>query len=317
MTNVHIDKRDLLAQLMAIKDWRHPFDFGEKKVVSFEREELGPWNKWRADVSRRSIEMVMDVDKFSILDLACNDGYYSFQLADKAKSVVGLDARDECIKRARLIKQYYGYSNFEFKQVDLRGYDFKIEDTNNIFNLVLCYGILYHLTDPYDFLKRVSKVTNNTLSLSTFLCNSKLPILTVTKEDVTRPGSGLDAISTLPSHQAVVRLLYGVGFDLVMRYIPYKLSLYHHFEWGHFFAVKLGCRSKDDYIKLHNVRANYNRFTNKDQLVLCGDMYDISGLRRTSTSNSCNFFQYDYFIYKIRRRIKKQFHSTSFLRKTH
>lgn len=308
MVNKNSNKEKILQEILTIKDWRHPFDLGGNKVLSLERKELGVWNKWRSEISQRSIRQVMDANSFSILDLACNDGYFSFQLHDMASHVLGVDAREEAIRRANLLKQYYEYSSYEFKTADLRNYGLKSEDMENAFDLILCYGMLYHLTDPYDFLKRIFKFTKDTLSLSTFLSsNSRFPVLFVTKEDVRRPGSGLDPISMRPTHQAVVRLLYGAGFDLVLRFIPRRLSLYHHLEWGHFFGIKLNGRLKDEYIKKHNIQKKYNRFIRKDQLILCKDVYDINAQKQIDAPGCFSPFGYQLFMHKLKRKIHTQF----------
>jgi SAM-dependent methyltransferase len=271
MANNKIEKKIILEELLMIKDWKHPFNLGEDTAVSLERKELGSWNKWRAVVSAKSLGLVMDTKNVSILDLACNDGYFSFELADIAKRVVGLDGRAEHVRRAHLLKKYFGYDNFMFKEADLRTYNLTEEGE---FDLVLCYGILYHLTDPFAFLKRIFAVTKSTLSLSTFLNADERPTLVLYKEDVSMPGSGLDPISTRPSYQAVVRLLYGVGFDLVLRYVPYKLNQYNHSEWGQFFGIKLDKRKVEEYIEKHQVRKVYDRYKKEDQLILCEDIYD-------------------------------------------
>lgn len=296
------EKEGMLDELLSIKDWRHPYRFAGNPV-SLERKELGVWNTYRVEVSKHSIETVMKKDKISILDLACNDGFYGFQLADKAGSVLGVDARKDCIGRANLIKNYYGYKNYNFKEADLRNPDFfESVDVKSGFDLVLCYGILYHVTDPYFFLKRIFNLVNDTLSLSTFLSKSKYPVLTVKKEDISMPGSGLDPISMMPTASAVVRILYQAGFDLVMRYIPYKTSIYNHLEWGHFFAVKLGKRSADDYCKERNVKTKYDRYSQKDQLVLCQDNWDLNGRKSTRREFSLNPSIFRYVIQNIQRR---------------
>lgn|GEM_PF-3406017 len=213
-----------------------------------------------------------------------------------------MDAREECIRRANLIKRYYGYINFEFKKVDLRKDDLKKEKDNGAFDLVLCYGILYHLTDPYNFLKQVFKATKEILSLSTFLNHREEPVLTVAKEDISKPGSGLDHISVRPSHSAVVRLLYEVGFDLVLRYVPYKLSFYNNLEWGHYFGIKLGNRESRNYNKKHNIQEKYNRFTRKDQLIVCKDLYDINGNNLIGKPISFKPILIQYFFQKIKHK---------------
>lgn len=280
------EKEIILRQILSLKGWRHAFDLGNKIKLSLERPELGPWSLWRAKVSSAALGKVVDKDKFSILDLACNDGFFSFQFAGRATRVLGLDVKKEFIDRANLLKRYYGYENFEFRQADLKSYLHGNDNTKEEFDIVLCYGLIYHLTDLYAFLKDVFSVTRNVLSLSTFLNDIERPVLTVKKEDISLPGSGLDPIAMVPSHQATVRLLYGVGFDLVLRYIPYRLNIFGHHEWGHFLGIKLKEEPKEVYLKRHSVKENYSRFPKHDQLVLCKDIWDINGSKRIGSSFS-------------------------------
>jgi len=267
-------KDEIFSELTEINDWKHPFDFIKDNLEKFERSELSDWNKWRASVSLNAIESVMDLDKYSLADFACNDGFFSFQIADKVTKGFGFEARDEALRRANLIKDYYGYKNFNFKKVDLRNFDMEKELGTEVFDLSLCYGVLYHVTDPFQLLKNIKKVTKHALSISTFLNTYEEPVLTLYKEDISMPGSGLEIISTRPSYQAVIRMLYGVGFDLVLRYVPYKLSICHHQHWGQFFGVNLRGKLEEEYCTKHNVRSEYNHSLKEDQLILCNDVYE-------------------------------------------
>jgi len=269
-----INREEILDQLLQINDWKHPFEFLQNNESLFERRELCDWNNWRSEVALKAIESAVDLPQFSLIDVACNDGFFSFQLSDKVAKGLGLEVRTEALRRANLVKKYYGREQFEFKQADLRVFDLENELGFESFDVCLCYGVLYHVTDPFRFLEKISKVTKHILSLSTFINTYEEPVLTLYKEDINMPGSGLDLISTRPSYQAIVRMLYGVGFDLVLRYVPYQLGAYHHQHWGHFFGVKLGSRSKEDYIEKHCVSQNYDRTKKEDQLILCLDVYE-------------------------------------------
>ena len=71
-----ISHRDnILNELTKIRDWRHPFEFIQNKKELFERPELCDWNNWRAGVAQKALDRVVDAPQFSLVDLACNDGF--------------------------------------------------------------------------------------------------------------------------------------------------------------------------------------------------------------------------------------------------
>lgn len=96
-----------------------------------------------------------------VLDVGCNCGGFSF-LAQRAgaKEVVGIDIRQENIEQAKAIQRYLGIDNITFA----------IENINNItpekygqFDLVILAGIAYHLVNPIESFKIISKVCSDVM----------------------------------------------------------------------------------------------------------------------------------------------------------
>lgn len=104
-----------------------------------------------------------------ILDLGCLEGGYSVAFTRMgAKEVVGIEVRTANMKRCSLVKQCLGLENLHFHQEDVR--NVKSEWLGK-FDIVFAAGILYHLDDPYTFLKNVSEMTLDFALIDTHIAN--------------------------------------------------------------------------------------------------------------------------------------------------
>ena len=85
------------------------------------------------------------LDGWSALDVGCNAGFYSFELARRGAEVTGMDADEHYLAQARWARDLYGLED----RVELRRqtvYDLARSDES--FDLVLFMGVLYHLRHP-------------------------------------------------------------------------------------------------------------------------------------------------------------------------
>lgn len=101
-----------------------------------------------------------------VLDLACEEGLYSIELARCGATVLGVEGRAENVARARLAAAATGLDRCEFVQSDVR--DLTRERYGG-FDLVLNIGILYHLDAPdlFGFLEQVARMCDGVMVLST------------------------------------------------------------------------------------------------------------------------------------------------------
>jgi SAM-dependent methyltransferase len=100
--------------------------------------------------------------KLRVADLGCLEGGYAVEFAKLGFETVGIEAREENIEKCNFVKADLGLANLSFVKDDVRNLA-----NYGKFDIVLCYGLLYHLNDPINFLQIVSDCTNKLLFLNT------------------------------------------------------------------------------------------------------------------------------------------------------
>lgn len=99
------------------------------------------------------------------VDLACHQGYFTMALAERgAARVTGIDARDDHVADARLIAEAKALSNVAIVQSDVHHLPY---DTLGTHDLVLCFGLIYHLEDPVGALRAAKRLCQGTCIVET------------------------------------------------------------------------------------------------------------------------------------------------------
>ena len=112
-----------------------------------------PAFKWR----ELAAALPADLTGWRALDVGCNAGFYTFELAKRGASVLGIDMDEHYLRQARWAADVFDLEQrvrFERLQV----YDLARSDER--FDLVLFLGVLYHLRHPLlalDILARRAK----------------------------------------------------------------------------------------------------------------------------------------------------------------
>jgi len=99
----------------------------------------------------------------SVLDIGCWDGYFSFEAERRGASRV--TSLDDCDYRWGGMDGYwYLHDHFGSKAEFVKGSVYDLTDifNNQRFDIVLCYGVLYHLSDPYRAMINVYDVCEQT-----------------------------------------------------------------------------------------------------------------------------------------------------------
>ncbi len=81
-----------------------------------------------------------------------------------AEYVLGVDIMDRYLERANFIRDALGYENLEFRDVDVCDLTPELVGT---FDVVLCFGILYHLQDLIRGMKEIANLATRTMLLDT------------------------------------------------------------------------------------------------------------------------------------------------------
>jgi SAM-dependent methyltransferase len=106
-----------------------------------------------------------------ILDLACLEGEYAIEFAQRGAQVVGIEGRAANIEKARFAKEALRLDNLELAQDDVRNLS---REKYGLFDVVLCSGILYHLDAPdvARFIQRIGEVSRRWLIVDTHVSKS-------------------------------------------------------------------------------------------------------------------------------------------------
>jgi SAM-dependent methyltransferase len=268
-------KDNLKKRILEIDNWRHPYILGEGLINKLSIPWWEDWHKWRLNVDLNNLEVILNgIEGKRVLDLGCNDGFYGFEYAKRgAKKVIGIDARqEEAIDRANLIKDYFEIKNISFECRDISRINY-CENFPKGFDLVLMYGLLYHLSDPIETLHRIGKITKRVIAIQTFLSGSKGPILYLRGEDTSKVSSGVTPITCNPSQSTIVKMLHHAGFSLVLRVCPFphliglNKNQSKNYHFGFFYGIKVDEDQKIKLLKSLEVSQFYNPKRKKTQIV--------------------------------------------------
>lgn len=142
------------------------------------------------------------------LDVGCGFGYFSKYLSDYGLEVTSVDVREEnvreTLRRHPSIKAFVG---------DIEDPAFRTEGR---YDLVLCFGVLYHLENPFMAIRNMSSVCRRVLLIESMITPVKIPVTMLNDE---RPGldQSLRHIACVPSEAWLISVLCKAGFSWVYR----------------------------------------------------------------------------------------------------
>jgi tRNA (mo5U34)-methyltransferase len=153
--------------------------FAPSEARAEEIESLGPWfhNLHLPDGSQTApahplgdfpafkwneIAGVLDQDLtgWTALDIGCNSGFYSFQLAQRGARVTGIDVEPLFLRQAEWAAREFGFSDeVQFRRMQVYDLARSVEK----YDIVLFMGVFYHLRYPLLGLDIVAEKVKRTL----------------------------------------------------------------------------------------------------------------------------------------------------------
>lgn len=135
-----------------------------------------PMRKWREIESA----IPADMTGWSVLDIGCNAGFYSFEFAKRGARVLGIDVEPHYLAQARwLAETYHPHNKPTFREMQIHDLA-RLDET---FDLVFFMGVFYHLRYPQLALDTVAAKTKRMMIFQT---------LTMAGDDVERPREDYD-----------------------------------------------------------------------------------------------------------------------------
>jgi 2-polyprenyl-3-methyl-5-hydroxy-6-metoxy-1,4-benzoquinol methylase len=152
-----------------------------------------------------------------VLDLGCNAGFWSLAAIEAGCDyVLGIDGRTMHVEQANFV--------FEVKGVERRRYDFRrgnifdvLSEKLGSFDVVLCLGLLYHVSKPMTLLERIAALNTDVLVIDTTISKNPGPGFELWRESREDPRNAVDYdLVFVPSREAVRELVHQFGYDAVV-----------------------------------------------------------------------------------------------------
>ncbi len=135
-------RADRRAQIEALGPWFHNLHLPDGTQTAPEHR-LGDFPQFKWD----KLEHVLpqDMTGWSVLDIGCNAGFYSLQLARRGAHVLGIEIEPLYLRQAQWVAREYALTErLEFIEGDV----YQLIRSHRTFDLIWFTGVFYHLRYP-------------------------------------------------------------------------------------------------------------------------------------------------------------------------
>ncbi len=182
------------------------------KPLIFDAEHYESLNTSRAAVVSALLEQLKGrVTLSTAIDVGCGTGYFSGLLKSLGFDVVAVDGRKQNVEEAS--RRNPGIT---FKCCDAQSAELLQLGT---FDLVFCFGLLYHLENPFLTVRYLREMTKQLLLVEAVIYPGAEPIMGLVDEGLT-DDQGLNHVAFYPTESCLVKMLYRSGFAHVYRFQP-------------------------------------------------------------------------------------------------
>lgn len=137
-----VNEQRVFEDIKRLGPWFHNLHLSDT-VQTFPQHHFGDFPNWKWQ--QLAPHLPVDLRGWRVLDIGCNAGFYSFELARRGAEVLGIDGNPHFLAQARWAAALLGLDSacrFECCQV----YD--LARMNGQWDLVLFMGVFYHLRYP-------------------------------------------------------------------------------------------------------------------------------------------------------------------------
>ena len=211
--------------------WFYEFNLPDgTKTESYLPEAVRQIHVTRENALRRYLSTLGD-GYSTALDISCHEGFFSIVLAEHFKNVTGLDKNVDSLDKAKQIATLLGHPKISFKNSSV-----ELWDEKQSADFVLCFGLLYHVENPIQIMRKLAVLTKKALCIETqvlpynltgpiengsYLWQRDLNGLFGLCVDLSHsPEGGLTDLALVPSCEALEFLLKQFGFKTVEFYKP-------------------------------------------------------------------------------------------------
>jgi len=139
-----IQKR--VDELGALQAWNHNYILPHG-VETRPGAQVSHGKNWVKLERLKPLFDAIGLNRKSVLDVGCNEGFFSLHMAGEGAMVLGIDIDEHRIAKARYVQSLLGEGkDVRFDNVDIYSPQFKAFDR---FDLCLCLGFIHRVPDPF------------------------------------------------------------------------------------------------------------------------------------------------------------------------
>jgi SAM-dependent methyltransferase len=236
------------AQVLS-KTWFYPFRLpGGQVTPTYDGGALDAIHATRLAMLQSALRATFgeSIADRSVIDIACHQGWFSTKLAEMgARDVLAVDARDEHVADATLIRDVLGLRNLRIAKSDVHALT---PEALGTFDIVLMLGLIYHLENPVGALRVARALTKRLCLVETQIVPGMSGVVDYGSYRFVRPLKGsfgivdeteethgpeasTTGICLVPSLDALFWILRKVGFSRV-ELLPPPEDAYEQLRYG-------------------------------------------------------------------------------------
>ena len=206
---------EIKQRIDAFERWHYQFDLKGNLTPIFDKKLVSRHLERKRYFFDPTVELLGgSLAGKRVLDLGCNAGYWSLRaIGSRCDYVMGIDGRQEHVDQANFV--------FEVREIEKSRYDFVAgdlfqKDLNQFgsFDVVLCLGLMYHVSKPVELMEKIAEVNTDVLVIDTTLSGADGSFLEIRHETLDEPRHAVDReLVTVPTEQAVYDLTQQFGYS--------------------------------------------------------------------------------------------------------
>ncbi len=164
-------------------------------------------NKARGDAAKRILADVRKKEQLTTaIDVGCGVGHFSALLSGIGFDVIGVDAREENVAEAARRFAHIKFVPANAESEALRQF--------GKFDLVFCFGLLYHLENPLLVVRHLKELTRRVALVESVTFPGEEPLMALIDEEVLED-QGLQHFAFYPTESCLIKMLFRAGFKHV------------------------------------------------------------------------------------------------------
>lgn len=135
----------VVAEFESVQPWNHNFKLPGGVETRPGAQGSHGKNLIKLERIRPLLEAIGPSGK-RVLDVGCNEGFFSLHLASAGADVLGIDVDKHRIAKARFVQSVTGEAKVDFRLLDIYSEEFAVLPG---FDFCLCLGVLHRVPDPF------------------------------------------------------------------------------------------------------------------------------------------------------------------------